>query len=106
MESDESSASILRGERRTAVEKKVERCPVRRVTCDRVLESRAAIGLFSIASVFRCDHQLRELDRVVAVRPAEVVAAIYLEHRFRGIVGAVGGIRKNLWPAFVQLVAA
>src|SRR5262249_40868226 len=95
-----------RRKRRARIKEERVRRPVAGERRDRCLLLRALVDLLSIATVFGREHELVELVREIAVRPAEVVAFVRLEQLFRRIVGVVMGVEFPTATVAAELIAA
>src|SRR6185312_3096879 len=106
MERDERAILVSRWKIRARVEHEPVRRPVPGEYRGRLLLLRALFRLLAVAAVLRRQHQVMRLERVVAVRPAEVVALVDLHQLFSWILGAVLGVERPIAVRTAKLVAA
>src|SRR5262249_11866709 len=100
VERDERPVLVSRREQRTRVEHETVRCPVRGEDGAWLVFPRAVSALLPVAAIFRREHEVVLVDRVVAVRPAEILALIHLQQLFRRILGVVMDALRPLTGAF------
>src|SRR5437879_12709585 len=87
------------------VERQAVGRPVSRERHGRLLLLGAPPDLLAVAAVFRRQHEMAELQVMIAVRPAEVVALVDLEQLLRRLLGILRVV-EEFRPILSQLVAA
>src|SRR5439155_24813066 len=105
VERNEGAAAVALGELRARVEDEPVRRPVRRERDGRLLLLRAGSDASAVAAVLGSEHEVAELDVVVAVRPSEVVALVDGKELLRWLLGALLQA-VEFRPVLAELVAA
>src|SRR5207302_10753830 len=101
---DEYAPPVGRGELRARVKQQAVRRPVAGERECRLFLLGAPPYLLAVAPVLRREHEVAELEVVIAVRPPEIVPLIDAQQLLRRLFRALLGGEK-FWPVLEELVA-